>query len=132
MSARQSEAASCSGLFIALMMNGARDGGVFYATSANLIDWSPPLKLIDGLGEGAYHCGDAPPLAYPSLLDPHSNDRNFMTVGPSAQLFLTRFNLTGCRTSMDRDLIRIPIAITASPTTGLAAAHNAPTAAAPP
>jgi hypothetical protein len=100
-----------TGLFIALMMNGAHDGGVFYATSPNLIDWSSPMKLMDGLGEGAYRCGDAPPIAYPSLIDPRSTDRNFMTVGKSAELFLTRFNITECRTSMDRDLIRLRVTI---------------------
>ena len=100
-----------TGLFIALMMNGAHDGGVFYATSPDLIDWSSPEKLIDGLGEGAYRCGDAAPVAYPSLLDASSDDRSFMTTGDSAELFLTRFNLTDCKTSMDRDLIRIPITI---------------------
>jgi hypothetical protein len=100
-----------TGLFIALMMNAAHDGGVFYATSPNLIDWSSPVKLMDGLGEGGYRCGDPAPVAYPSLLDARSTDRNFMTVGDTADLFLTRFNLTGCKTSMDRDLIRIRIAI---------------------
>jgi hypothetical protein len=101
-----------TGLFIALMMNAARDGGVFYATSPNLIDWSSPAKLMDGQGDGVYRCGDAPPVMYPSLLDPHSTDRNFMTVGQSAELFLTRFNVAGCKTSMDRDLIRISVAVT--------------------
>ncbi|MDR3529169.1 MAG: hypothetical protein P4L90_01240 [Rhodopila sp.] len=100
-----------TGLFIALMMNGAHDGGVFYATSPDLIEWSSPIKLMDGLGEGAYRCGDSAPIAYPSLIDPRSTDRNFMTIGQSAELFFTRFNMTGCRTSMDRDLIRIKIAI---------------------
>jgi len=46
-------------------------------------------------------------------LDPNSEDRNFMTIGKSAELFLTRFNVTDCRISMDRDLIRMPIAISA-------------------
>jgi hypothetical protein len=100
-----------TGLFIALMMNGAHDGGVFYSTSRNLTEWSSPVKLMNALGEGAYRCGDTAPVAYPSLLDPNSTDRNFMTIGDSADLFLTRFNLTGCKTSMDRDLIRIPIVI---------------------
>ncbi len=100
-----------TGLFIALMMNAAHDGGVFYATSRNLVDWSEPARLMGGLGEGAYQCGDVAPVAYPSLLDAGSTDRNFMTVGSTAELFLTRFNVTGCKTSMDRDLIRIPIAI---------------------
>lgn len=98
-----------TGLFIALMMNAARDGGVFYATSPNLVDWSSPVKLMSGQGEGGYRCGDAAPVAYPSLLDPNSSDRNFMTIGNSVELFLTRFNLTGCKTNMDRDLIRITI-----------------------
>jgi hypothetical protein len=100
-----------TGLFIALMMNGARDGGVFYATSPNLVDWSSPMKLMNGLGEGAYRCGDAAPVAYPSLIDVRSSDRNFMIVGSSAELFLTRFNPAGCKTSMDRDLTRTPISI---------------------
>ena len=100
-----------TGLFIALMMNTAHDGGVFYATSANLVDWSKPAKLISGMGEATYTCGDDLPVAYPSLLDPGSADRSFMTVGDSGQMFLTRFNVTGCKTSMDRDLIRIPVSI---------------------
>lgn len=98
-----------TGLFVALMMNGARDGGVFYATSPDLITWSDPVKLMNGLGEGPYKCGDPAPIAYPSLIDPNSSDRNFMTVGTSADLFLTRFTVKDCKTSMDRDLIRIPV-----------------------
>lgn len=100
-----------SGLFVAVMMDAMRDGGVSYATSPDLIAWSSPVKLMSGLGEGKYQCGDPAPIAYPSLLDSRSPDRNFATVGGSAELFLTRFNVTGCRTSMDRDLIRIPVVI---------------------
>jgi hypothetical protein len=100
-----------TGVFIALMMNGARDGGVFYATSHDLIEWSAPAKLISGAGEKAFQCGDPEPLAYPSLLDANSPDQNFMTVGATAELFLTQFKVTGCKTSMDRDLIRIPVSI---------------------
>ena len=36
----------------------AHDGGVFYAISRNLIDWSIPAKLMSGSGEHAYRCGD--------------------------------------------------------------------------
>ena len=57
-----------------------------------------------------------PTVAYPSLLDSHSTDRNFMTVGATAELFLTRFNATGCKTNMDRDLVRVPIAVSAETT----------------
>jgi hypothetical protein len=100
-----------TGLFIALMMDAARGGGVYYATSPNLIDWSSAAKLLDGEGDGSYQCGDPAPVTYPSLLDPRSADRNFMTVGQSAELFLTRFNVDRCKTSMDRDLIRVQVAI---------------------
>lgn len=102
-----------TGLFIALMMNGAHDGGIFYSTSPDLITWSKPAKLLSALGEGAYHCGDPAPAAYPSLLDPNSPDRNFMTVGQSADVFLTQYDVSTCQTSMNRDLIRIPVTITA-------------------
>lgn len=100
-----------SGLFIALMMNAGRDGGVFYATSPNLIDWSAPARLLSGSGESAYTCGDPPPLAFPSLLDPASTDRNFMTVGDSALLFLTQFNVSDCKTSLERELVRWTVTI---------------------
>jgi hypothetical protein len=103
-----------TGLFIALMMNGAHDGGVFYATSRDLLKWSSPARLMSGIGESGYRCGDPEPVSYPSLIDPRSADRNFMSVGRSAELFLTRFNISGCQTSMDRDLIRIRVTISDS------------------
>jgi hypothetical protein len=104
-----------TGLFVALMMNGARDGGVFYAVSPDLLAWSDPVKLMSGSGEGSYRCGDPAPIAYPSLIDPNSPDRNFTSVGASAELFLTRFNVNHCKTSMDRDLVRIPVSFSTTP-----------------
>jgi hypothetical protein len=97
------------------MMNGARDGGVFYAVSPDLLAWSDPVKLMSGSGEGSYRCGDPAPIAYPSLIDPNSPDRNFTSVGASAELFLTRFNVNHCKTSMDRDLVRIPVSFSTTP-----------------
>jgi len=60
-------------------------------------------------------CSASAPLAYPSLIDPDSPSANFDTVGDTAQLFLTRFNLEHCRTSLDRDLVRIPVLVTINP-----------------
>ena len=97
--------------FIALMMNAGRGGGVFAATSSDLVRWSEPVQVLAAQGERAWRCGEPPPLAYPSLIDPASGSANFETVGATAMLFLTRFNPHGCRTSMDRDLIRVPVAI---------------------
>ncbi len=102
-----------SGLFIALMMNGVRGGGVHYATSPDLLQWSAPALLMPALGMGAWTCADPPPLAYPSLLDPDSADRNFETVGAGATLFATRFNVAECRTGMDRELLRWDVRISA-------------------
>lgn len=100
-----------SGVFIALMMNSGRDGGVFAAASSDLLHWSEPARVLPGQGERAWRCGEPSPLAYPSLLDPASGSANFETVGTTAMLFLTRFNLRDCRTGMDRDLIRIPVTV---------------------
>jgi hypothetical protein len=104
-----------SGLTIALMM-GSEDGvagrsGVFYAVSADLIDWSEPALLVTGAAPSAYRCGDAAPLAYPSLLDPLSPGRNFDTVSDRAEVFFTRFNPKDCRLGMDRDLIRQSVSV---------------------
>jgi hypothetical protein len=94
------------GLFVALMLNGARGGGVFYATSPDLVHWSGPALLMPAMGEGGWTCADAPPIAYPSLLDPASTDRNFETVGASAMLYATRYQVDFCHIGMDRALVR--------------------------
>jgi hypothetical protein len=100
-----------SGQFVALMLNGARNGGVMYATSADLLHWSDPAPLLPGVGQGAWSCEDPAPIAYPSLLDPASPDRNFATIGSSPALFLTRFVVAHCRTGMDRELIRLQVGV---------------------
>lgn len=102
-----------TGLFIALMLDGARGGGVHYATSLDLLRWSNPALLLPGIGPGAWTCDDPQPLFYPSMLDPTSQDRNFETVGPSPVLFATRFNVKDCRIGMDRELVRWSLHISA-------------------
>jgi hypothetical protein len=105
---------AASGLFVAIMQNSARGGGVFYATSRDLVHWSDPALLLEAIGEGAWTCADAPPLAFPSLLDAASPDRNYETLGDTAELFATWFNVAHCRTSLDRTLMRWPIRLHAS------------------
>jgi hypothetical protein len=100
-----------SGLFIATMQDTARDGGVYVATSRDLLHWDGPGRLLAAIGPGAWRCEDAPPIFYPSLLDPLSPDRNFETVGDTAVLFATRFAVRDCRTSMDRALVRWDVRI---------------------
>ena len=102
-----------TGLFVALMQNGARGGGVYYATSPDLLQWSGPALLLPALGLGAWSCGDPAPLAYPSLLDPASADRNFETAGAAPVLFATRFNIRNCKVGEDRELVRWSVRVTA-------------------
>lgn len=102
-----------SGLFIALMQDGARGGGVFYATSPDLLHWSGPALLLPAVGLGAWTCADPAPIAYPSLLDPAASDRNFETVGLAPVLFATRFNPKGCRADTDRELVRWDVRVAA-------------------
>jgi hypothetical protein len=101
-----------SGLYVASMMNAA--AGVFVSTSRDLLAWSEPALVWPSAGGGAgWHCGDPAPVAYPSLLDPASPGRNFETVGTTAMLFMTRWNPAGCQLGADRDLIRLPVRLTA-------------------
>ncbi|MCU0987680.1 MAG: hypothetical protein MUC89_22600 [Acetobacteraceae bacterium] len=108
-----------SGQFIAVMQGGPHRPehavpapGVYIATSADLLTWSAPAFVMPGIGHGRFRCGDAPPIAYPSLLDPDSDDPSFATVGDTAWLLFTRFNVPDCRITSDRDLIRIAVTIT--------------------
>jgi len=100
-----------SGLFIATMMDASPTGGIYIATSRDLLAWSDPALVRPATGGGGWHCGDPMAVAYPSLLDPASPSRNFETVGATAMLYLTAFNPTNCRLGMDRDLIRLPVTI---------------------
>ena len=100
-----------SGLFVVLMQNAAHDGGVFYATSTDLLHWSAPMLLLSAIGLQAWTCGDPNPIAYPSLLDPASNSRNFDTVGAGALLFATRFDGIGCNPGASRSLVRWAVRI---------------------
>jgi hypothetical protein len=52
--------------------------------------------------------------AFPSVIDPGSTSRNFETVGKTAYLYYTQFHYTNCQQTLDRDLVRVPIAIRAS------------------
>lgn len=101
--------------FIATMLDGSRDGGIYYAISPDLLHWSDPKKIMPAVGEKHWTCEKSPPISYPSLLDPESKSPNFETVGNQPFLFVTRFNVSNCRTSMNRDLLRIPLKIEETP-----------------
>jgi hypothetical protein len=80
--------------------------GVYYITSADLIHWTKPKRLLAVPIMFAFSCDAASAHAYPSLLDESSALRNFETVGGEAFLYLTRINVRACRLTMERDLVR--------------------------
>jgi hypothetical protein len=86
--------------------------GFYYSTSADLIHWSPKQLLMEAVLPWSYKgCGDADPVQYPSLLDPNSPSRNFETTGRTMYLYFVRDHYNQyCNQTLDRDLIRIPIA----------------------
>ena len=101
-----------SGLYIALMQDGGRGGGLYYATSPDLLAWSDPARLASAEGPASWRCGDAnDAVAYPSLLDPDNLDPSFAAIGNHALLFVTRFVPTGCHLWMNRDLVAVPVII---------------------
>lgn len=101
-----------SGLFIATMAAVRPEGmGVFVATSPDLVTWSPARLTIPMTVSGKQSCDEPAAWNYPSLLDPRSPSRTFETVGDTAYLYLTRFNLADCKLGMDRDLVRLPVRI---------------------
>lgn len=103
-----------SAWFIALI-TAVRPGGtgIWSTTSPDLLQWSEPRLLLEVPLLNARDCTRPTAFYYPALLDPLSDDRNFETVGDSAFLYLTRLNLTDCRITWDRDLVRLPVSIRA-------------------
>lgn len=100
-----------TGLFIALMQDTGPGGGVYYATSPDLLRWSAPALLLSAVGLPAWTCGNSDPIAYPSLLDPVSTDRNFETVGPAGLVYATRFDGARCQSGMSRSLVHWSVSI---------------------
>ena len=82
-----------------------------FSTSSDLLRWSDPKDIIAFDSPHSCKKGIAA-VAYPSIIDPRSNDPNFGTIQDSGFLYFTRFNaVKQCRMTMDRDLVRIPIRI---------------------
>jgi hypothetical protein len=83
--------------------------GFYYALSDDLIHWSRRKLIREVELLETYKCGDADPVFYPSVLDPKSRSRNFETTGRQPYLYFTRPHYSGCRQTLDRDLVRVPI-----------------------
>lgn len=87
--------------------------GFFFATSQDLVHWSRAELIMPIATQQECRPWDV----YPSILDPVSPDRNFETITDNPYLYFTRFNVdqNHCRGTMDRDLLRVHLAITHVP-----------------
>lgn len=109
-----------SGLYIAMMAagrppgDGGRPSGIYYATSPDMIRWNAPALLLAVPVLVPNDCSDTRSFYYPSLMDTRSSSRNFEDTSDRAYLYLTKIYLDDCKIGMKRDLVRLPIAITAS------------------
>jgi hypothetical protein len=105
-----------TGAFVALFMAKAGDGfaqsGFYWTSSRDLLTWDVPRLLV--AGATLYDDPCAAPgglIAYPSLLDPRAEGRNFDDVGDTAILTYVTLRTEGCTITSDRDLLRRPVAI---------------------
>jgi hypothetical protein len=85
--------------------------GFYYSFSDDLIHWSDRQLLVEtptcvpGVPGGFQG-------AYPSVIDPSSTDRNFQSVGRTADLYFSRGNRpnpNSCATTTDVDLLRVAV-----------------------
>jgi hypothetical protein len=94
-------------------LEGREVWGFFYSTSFDLVNWTRRKLLMEvELPWTVEHPAQVNVL-YPALLDPESGSRNFETTGQTAYLYFTRNNFG--HTSLDRDLLRVPVAFFPSP-----------------
>ena len=110
-----------TGAFVAVFMAKKGDGpadasfpesGFYWTSSRDLLTWDVPRLLV--AGATLYDDPCAAPgglIAYPSLLDPRAEGRNFDDVGDSAILTYVTLKTEGCTITSDRDLLRRPVAI---------------------
>lgn len=96
------------------LLVGMSTGGAYDTLSPDLIHWSTPQLFYPRQVSWNYTCGDPDPMEYPALIDPSSTSRNFETSGATAYLYFTLFRTaSGCTEGLDRDLVRVPVSITA-------------------
>jgi hypothetical protein len=86
------------------------ESGFYYATSTDLIEWSRPAPLLQiDLRRDAATGGEW--AQYPSIIDGRSSDRNFGTVGDTAELIFVRFKPDAHTGKVTRQLVALPIGI---------------------
>jgi hypothetical protein len=90
---------------------GPKVRGIYFSTSVDLVHWEPRQLIAPAVTKQNYRCGERPPIAYPSVIDPDSRSRTYATSGASPFLYYTKFHYLGCRQTDDRDLMRVRLEV---------------------
>jgi len=91
---------------------GPKARGIYFSTSTDLIHWSQRNLITRAVTTHNFRCGGPSPLAYPSVIDPESSSRTFATSGTHPFLYYTQFRYRDCHQTAERDLMRVPLAVT--------------------
>lgn len=84
--------------------------GFYFSTSDDLVHWSMRQLIMEAPTVATYQCGGPDPIAYPSLLDHDSTDRNFRVTDATEYLYFVRLHYNqACQQTIDRDLVRVPV-----------------------
>jgi len=105
-----------SGLYLATTGSHAHStsvGTIGISISRDMYEWSPAIPLFSVPLLWSRSCSHDFRYSYASLIDLDSSDRNFSDLGEHAELYLTEIKMNGCRTTLDRKLIRYHIALSA-------------------
>lgn len=84
--------------------------GFYFSTSDDLLHWSMRQLVMEVTTATIHQCGGPDVVAYPSILDPTSTDRNFRVTGATPYIYYIRIHYDAlCNQTLDRDLLRLPL-----------------------
>lgn len=85
--------------------------GIYSSTSSDLLTWTTPTLVMEAQLLWDKSCDEPQAFFYPSLMDPGARTLSFEDIGSSGFLYLTRYQLSNCKVTWDRDLVRVPVEI---------------------
>lgn len=92
---------------------GDKGTGVFFATSKDLLKWTPRKRLLAARID--FKAPDCPAVyKYPTIIDHDAPGPNFDTVGSNAYVYLVKVVLQACK-PVERQLVRYPVTISDKP-----------------
>ena len=91
--------------------NGRTASGIYASTSKDLVNWSEPRLVFEAPLLWENGCSSEGRVFYPALLDPKAKTPSFQDTSDKAYIYYTRYQLTGCKVTWDRDLVRVPVTI---------------------